>query len=329
MPQRIRMLSGDQVRLLLPMARAIDEMTNAFTALASDQVEMPERAHLESSDGNTTVLVMPSQLHDRGLLGLKLISLCDRNHDRGLPMIQAVVLVMDMKTGQVRGMMDGASLTAIRTGAVSGLATRYLAREDSRVAAIFGAGVQGRTQLVAIVTARPSIEKAYIFDPDEEAANCFAQEMSRQLGLEVTVPTDRLPLHEADVICTATPSPKPLFQPEELGEGVHINAVGSYKLCMQEIPEALVASAKVVVDDTHACLSETADLILPIRHGLMTREDIYAQLGELTTQDLPGRTTAKETTLFKSVGLAIQDLAAAAAILQAAEEEDVGTIVEI
>jgi len=244
-------------------------------------------------------------------------------------MIQAVVLLLDLHDGRVRAMMDGNVLTALRTGAASGLATHYLARNDARTAAVFGAGVQGRTQLEAVKTARPTIERAFVFDRDTQAAECFAREMSERLAIEVVAMSAHECLREVDIICTATPSTEPLFDPEDIPPGTHINAVGSYKLTMHEIPEQIVARAKVVVDQIDACLAETADLILPIRYGLFSREKVHAELGRLVLGEIPGRTDPDEITLFKSVGLAIQDLAAATAVLQAAETEGVGTVVEL
>jgi ornithine cyclodeaminase/alanine dehydrogenase-like protein (mu-crystallin family) len=219
--------------------------------------------------------------------------------------------------------MDGSYLTALRTGAGSGAATDLLARKDSQIAAIFGAGVQGRTQLEAVCAIRP-IKEAYVFDVIPENAKKFADEMSEKLSITVHIAQSNEDLQHVDVICTATTALEPVFSDNNLKEGVHINAIGSYKPHVREIPEETVLKAKIVVDHKDSSLSEAGDLIIPLEKGLITEDHIYAEIGEIIANKKLGRTSESEITIFKSVGNAVQDLATASQVLIAAEEQKLG-----
>jgi ornithine cyclodeaminase/alanine dehydrogenase-like protein (mu-crystallin family) len=272
---------------------------------------------------------MPAYLSVDDQMALKIVSVYDDNPNRGLPLIHALVVVVDAKTGAPAAILDGTYLTALRTGAASGAATEVLARPDARVAAIFGAGAQGRTQLEAVCAVR-SIEDAWIYDVDLERAARYADEMAERLDLDVRVA--RMPaqaVRPADVICTATTSSSPVFDDADIQPGTHINAIGAYTPEMQEIPPQIVLRAKVVIDNHEAALAEAGDLLIPIDRGLMTSEHIYAELGEVLAGDKPGRESPEEITLFKSVGIAVQDVAAAAAVLEASQTMGLGTDVAL
>lgn len=323
MPEQVILfLSAAEVRQALPMRKAIEAMGEAFVELSCGRAVVPKRMHLEIPDFSATSLFMPACA--QGYLSLKLVTLNRKNPDKGLPLIHALVVLVDAKEGRPVAVLEGSSLTALRTGAASGLATRLLARPDAGMAAVFGAGVQGRTQLEAVCTVRP-IRKAYVVDPDREKARAFAAEMTKRLSIPVQVASPGEALAEADVVCTATTSTTPVFLDHQLKEGVHINAIGSYKPHMQEIPEETVCRAKVVVDQREACLAEAGDLIVPLRRGLINPDDIHAELGEIAAGLKEGRSSPEEVTLFKSVGSAIQDLVAAIKAFQAAQRQRLGT----
>lgn len=315
----MKFLTNEEIRLAVPMPEAITAVKEAFIQLSSGRAVVPPRTSLEIPEFGTTSLVMSAYLPGSKRLGLKLISLCRANPGKGLPFAQAVIIVMDAETGVPLAVMDGTYLTALRTGAASGAATDALARKDARVAAVFGAGVQGRTQLEAVCAVRP-IEKSYIFDVDAQRSRAFSKEMTDKLSLDVSVATSADILSEADVICTATTSSTPVFLDADLKQGVHINAIGSYKPYVREVPAETVSRAKVVVDQRDACLAEAGDLLIPIEQGLIDRSHIYAELGEILSKLKPGRTSANEITLFKSVGNAVQDLAVAALVLKNKEK---------
>jgi ornithine cyclodeaminase len=227
-------------------------------------------------------------------------------------------------------MLEGSALTAIRTGAASGAATDLLARPDSQVVAIFGAGVQGRTQMEAVCSVR-RIQTAWVFDPDMERAAAFVNSMAGQAPIPSDLRIAENPAQavaDADIICTATTSINPVFLNKNLKAGVHINAVGAYTPHMQEIPPETVARARLIVDSRSACLNEAGDLIQPIQQGFFTESHIHAELGEIVNAQRPGRTSRAQVTLFKSVGLAVQDAAAARLALQNARTMSLGQTID-
>ena len=321
----LRFLSGEDVRKSLPMAEAVETMKLAFAYLSAGQAVVPTRVHLDVCDQRAVALFMPSYLPASERIGMKIITLCGDNPSRGLPRIQALMCVLDATTGTPLALMDGTVLTAIRTGAASGAATDLLARAEASTAAIFGAGVQGRTQLEAVCAVRP-IRKAWVFDTSRERANSFAKEMGPLLGVDV-VPAESAAeaLRDADIICTATTAKTPVFCDRDLRPGSHLNAVGSYQPAVQEIPAETILRALLVVDHRPSALEEPGDLLIPIAQGLFREDHIHAELGEIVMGSKPGRTSPDTVTLFKSVGVAIQDLAAAVHVLRRAEQFGLGT----
>ncbi|MBM4035350.1 MAG: ornithine cyclodeaminase family protein [Planctomycetes bacterium] len=333
MPDRtLRFLSARDVAQALPMAAAIEAMRSAFRQLSDGQAVAPPRIYIEAAPiaGNGLpphgdALFMPSYIPAEGRMGMKIVTIYPGNAALGLPLIQAIVVVLDAATGAPLAVMDGASLTAIRTGAASGAATDLLARPDAAVAAIFGAGPQARTQLEGVCAVRPPRE-ARVHDPDAGRAAAFAAEMAERLGIAVSVAASpSQALAGADVVCTATTSREPVFSDSDIASGTHINAVGSYKPHVREVPEETVCRALVVVDHLPAALAEAGDLLIPIQKGLIGPESIHAELGELIAGRKPGRQSPAQITLFKSVGIAVQDLAAACAALANAERLGLGT----
>jgi ornithine cyclodeaminase/alanine dehydrogenase-like protein (mu-crystallin family) len=262
-------------------------------------------------------------------MAIKIVSVFNDNPAQGLPLIHALVVAVDATTGEPIAVMDGTYLTALRTGAASGAATDLLARPDARTAAIFGAGVQGRTQLEAICAVRP-IQQVRVYDVSREQAATFAIEMSQRLSLPVQIAdTPSQGVSQADVICTATTATSPVFDDADVQPGAHINAVGAYTPQMQEIPIGTVLRSKVVIDHHESSLAEAGDLLIPMRQGQMSEDHIYAELGEIAAGTKPGRTSADEITFFKSVGVAVQDVAAASAALEAAQRMGLGTEVTL
>ncbi len=325
----IRILSREDVRQALPMAQAIEAMKGAFAQLSTGQADVPLRVALQVDRHNGITLFMPAYLAADDQMAVKIVSVFNDNPARGLPLIHALVVVVDAMTGEPAAVMDGTYLTALRTGAASGAATDLLARQDARTAAIFGAGTQGRTQLEAIQAVR-SIQEAWVYDVASERAAAFATEMAQRLSLPVKVAnTPSEAARQADVLCTATTATTPVFADADVRPGTHINAVGAYTPQMQEVPAETVLRAKVVIDHREASLAEAGDLLIPLRQGRMTADHIYAELGEIAAGLKPGRTSPEEITLFKSVGVAVQDVAAAGAVLEAARRMGLGTEVAL
>ena len=293
------------------MAQAIAAVKAAYVQLSAGRAQAPLRAHLAVAEGDST-LVMPFYApDDGGALGLKVVSVFNSNPPAGRPLIHALVLALDAASGAPLALIEGGTLTAIRTGAASGAATDALARPDARVLALFGAGVQARRQLEAVCTVR-AIARVQVYSP--VGAEALAAEMAGRGPIPadvVVVASPRAALADADVVCTATTSPTPVFDDADLKPGAHVNGIGSFTPQMQEIDAATVRRARVVVDSRDAALAEAGDLLIPLRAGAFDRAHVSDEIGEVLAGQKPGRTSAAQITFFKSVGVAVQDAAAA------------------
>lgn len=317
-------LSAAEVRRALPMPEAIEAMREAFVQLSNRQVAMPTRLRLDVPEHHGLLLLMPCHAASTQRLSLKVVIQYSDNRALGLPLIQALVLVADAANGQPLAIMDGATVTALRTGAASGLATDLLARPDADVAAIFGSGVQARTQLEAACVVRP-IRQAWVFDQDPACAEAFAADMTARLGLPVArAETPAQAMRDALVICAATTARTPVFHDGDLRPGAHINGVGSWKPEVAEIPADTVRRARIVVDHRESAHEEAGDLLMPLAQGLIRPEHLQAELGDVLAGRVPGRQDADEITLFKSVGVAVQDLFAAERALRNARRLGIG-----
>jgi len=326
---KIRILDGDEVRSALPMEKAIKAMRAAFGLLSRNKVKMPERSLIKINEYDATSLIMPVYAEHFEHISIKVINAFNQNPGKGLDRVHGLLLLFDGRSGKPVAMFEGRAITSIRTGAASGLATDLMARDDVVTAAIIGAGVQGKAQLEAISLVR-SIRKAYVYDLDTVTAERFADEMSRLLNLDVAVSSSAADAVScADVICTATVSRTPVFMDRNVATGTHINAIGSFKPDHQEISEETLLRSRLVVDHRLSVLSETGDLIIPMGKGVFKETDIWAELGDLVLGHKIGRENDHQVTLFKSVGSAIQDLAAATAAFKIAETNDIGALVSI
>jgi alanine dehydrogenase len=326
---KIRILSKEDISQALPMVQAMEVMKEAFLVLSTGRILMPDRTHIDIPGHGGTVLFMPSYSRHVDKTGVKIVSVFPHNPEKGLPCIQGLVCLLEGGTGTPLALLNGTSLTALRTGAASGIATDLLARPDASRVAIIGAGIQARTQLEAICAVRP-VQSVWVYDITPKTAMVFAEEMGAKLAVDITVAgTAREAIASADIICTATVSSVPVFDPTDVSPGVHINAIGSFQPDVQEIPVDTVLQARVFVDHRDSALQEAGDLIIPIQRGLMQATHILGELGEILARKVKGRTSDRDITLFKSVGVAVQDLAAAAAIFKIAKDRGLGVDVSI
>ncbi len=330
---KLRFLSAQDVRRALPMAEAIAGMKAAYASLSTGQAVMPLRSHVSIAEHLGTTLIMPAYLPDAiaPSLAVKVVSVFPQNAQHGEPVIYGLVLALEAATGRPLAIMEGSALTAIRTGAASGAATDVLARTDTAVAAIFGSGVQARTQLEAICTVRP-IQEVRIYSLVRDQAQTLAAELAGQGPIPVhmrVVDTPDEAVRDADVICTATTSRLPVFDGRSLSPGAHVNGVGSYLPIMQEVDVTTVQRSLVVVDSRTAVLAEAGDLIVPLQNGDIEASHIHAELGEILAGLKPGRTSPQQITFFKSVGLAVQDAVAARIVLHNALAANLGTEVDL
>lgn len=314
------------------MDQVISVVRDAFVQLSEEEAVVPMRSQIPIERKTGISLFMPAYLKRSHSLGAKIVSVFPENPQIDLPTIHAIVIVLDADTGCPQAVLDGAHLTALRTGAASGVATDLLAREDTAIAAIFGAGRQGRTQLEAVCNVR-GIKTVWIYDPDTKAAESFAEDMKKMgspIPMDIGVASSPLQaVQDADVVCAATTSFKPVFEDKDLKPGVHINGVGSYTPDMQEIPHETVQRALVYVDSIPAAWEEAGDLIRPLKNGLIQEEHIQGEIGQLAAGTIPGRKDSQDITFFKSVGVAVQDVSVARLILSAASDLGLGTDIEL
>ncbi len=330
-------LNASDVRQALPMRETIEAMKGAYQALSAGQAEVPLRTRLEIAPQQATALFMPayvqtfsrqSSAQNSSALAVKMVTLFPNNPKNGLPFIHAAVLVMDPENGRIEAVLEGATLTAIRTGAGSGAATDLLARSNSRTAAIFGAGAQARTQLLAVCAVR-QIERVWVYDPNPERVEKFIQDMAGKSHVPQAIQPAASPrdaAQQADIICAATTSKTPVFQPEDIRTGTHINGVGSYTPEMIEIPPALLSRARIFIDSTGACMAEAGEILAALQMGAIQPASLV-EIGKLASGEAAGRMADEEITFFKCVGVAVQDAAAATLAVRNAQMMGLGQLV--
>jgi ornithine cyclodeaminase/alanine dehydrogenase-like protein (mu-crystallin family) len=327
----VKVLIADQelVTRLLPMERAIEVMRQALSLLAGGDVIMPLRTMLQLPKGDSVMGLMPSYIGGLNSVGVKIIAAFPANFGTEYDSHQGVVLVFDTDHGLLRAIVDATAVTAIRTAAVSGLVTDLLARPDAHDLAVIGAGTQAHTHLQAMLAVRP-VDRVRVFSVPRESAEAYAARESALHGLKVEVAaTAQEAVADADLICTTTTSAEPVVRGDWVSPGAHVNAVGAYSPTTRELDSALVARARLYVDRREAALSEAGEFLIPRGEGLIDESHIVGEIGEVLTGAAPRRGSAEEITLFKSLGIAVEDLAAANSVYEAAKEQGLGAWVEI
>ena len=321
---QMRILTAADVRAAIDMPGAIDAMRTAFTALAEGSATVPLRLALETEHGVS--LFMPAHLAATGSAGAKIVSVNPGNAAKGMPVIHAVVLAFDPVTGKPLALMDGTWLTALRTGAVGGLAADLLAREDASTVALFGAGVQARTQLEAVRCVR-DISDVRVVSRGGASADLLVAELEGLRARRVDDPDEAI--DSADIIIAATSSTTPVFDGSKVAPGTHVTGVGSFTTEMREVDTALVQRARVIVDERASILAEAGDIVGPIREGVVDESVMAAEIGEILLGRAEGRQSPDQITYFKSVGNAVQDVSVAVRVLAVAEEKGLGLTVDL
>jgi len=326
---KILILSHDEVVELLPMKECIALMREALIKLASGEVHQPLRTIVRPPDAAGVMGLMPSYVGgDEAAYGLKTVCIFPSNPAKGKDAHQGAVLLFSAETGELLALMNASAITAIRTAAVSAVATELLAREDASDLAIVGTGVQARTHLKAIAEVRP-IKRCRVASRSIEHARRFADEMRGSVPFAIeAMESVQSAIDGADVIATVTNSKEPVLQREWISAGVHLNVVGSSTPHAREIDTATIASSALFVDRRESTLNEAGDYLSAMREGAIGPEHIRAELGEILTGQKPGRTSPEEITLFKSLGLAVEDLAAANYLHRKAATLNAGVWVE-
>lgn len=320
-------LSRAEVRELLDLDALIDALADAMADLSAGRASVPDRIAALVPERDALLAAMPGYVPSLGALVSKLVSLFPRNAGSAIPTHQAVIAVFDPETGSPVALIDGTEITAVRTGACSALSVRLLAREDASVLAVLGTGVQARSHARAVVRVRP-ISEVRVAGRDPQKVDALAAELAPELGLPVrAVGSYQEALQDADIVCATTHALEPVVRREWLAPGTHVTSVG-YNPAGRELDNQTVVDALVCVESRRAALAPVPagsnDLTQPIRDGLITPDHVHAELGELVAGTSSGRASAGQITLYKSVGVAVQDAAAAALVLTVARDTSAG-----
>ncbi|HWO75237.1 MAG TPA: ornithine cyclodeaminase family protein [Bacillus sp. (in: firmicutes)] len=321
-------LSADDQRKTITMKEAIDSVALALLEFSKGRTDSPIRTAIPIKQ-EAAALFMPSYIDETNSLGIKIVSVFPQNKALGKSTISGLMILLDTDTGQPLALMEASYLTILRTGAVTGLATKYLASKEAKKLAVIGTGAQLRGLIEAIITVR-QIEEITLFNRSQQKAEQLRLEISKKYpDTKIVIDkTSQEAIQNADIIVTATNSYETVIN-GPIAEGIHINAIGSFKPSMQEIPTHIVKKAnKIVVESKEAALEEIGDIIIPIREGVLTPDDIYAELGEIVLGNRNGRQSEQEVTIFKSVGFAPMDVAVAKTIYDRAVSLDLGTSVK-
>jgi len=324
----MRIINRQEVERLLPMAACIDAMADAMRATSSGAVIMPLRLFTPLADDSGSLGLMPGSALDPPFFGAKVISLRFDNPAKGLPAVQGYVSLFDHESGRPVALIEGASVTAIRTAAASGLATRELAREDARTHGIFGTGVQAVTHIVAIACVR-DIREVVVWGRDAHKARRFAERQSERTNLDIRATGDPAEAAGCDVISTVTAASEPVLKGEWLRPGTHLNLVGVHTPQEREADTRAILRSRVYVDLMESAVNEAGDLLIPIGEGAIDEAHILGEIGQVLAGSVPGRAHDSDITLYKSLGIVAQDLFAAAHVYAQAVEHGAGVEVDL
>jgi ornithine cyclodeaminase len=324
-----RILSERDVRRLLPMRECLDVMQEALKTLSRGEALNPLRSLLRIPDGSGLLGLMPAYLGTPACIGIKVVTVMPGNHGTPWDAHQGAILLFEVQHGRLLAVIDASSVTAIRTAAVSGVATRALARRDARRVAILGSGVQAAAHLDAMLAAR-KVSAVTVWSRIEEKARRFAERESARHGIAVGVAaTAREAVEDADVVCTTTSAKEPVLQGAWLRPGAHVNAVGACFPGARELDTEAVLRSRLFVDRRESALHEAGDFLIPKKEGALGDDHIVAELGEVLLGKEAGRRSEEEVTLFESLGLGVEDLAAAHFLHRRAETEAAGVECEL
>ena len=319
------LLSEHDVQRVLPMPDLIRAMASALTEYSAQRVAQPVRTVLEVGPERAYFGVMPAAIDAPAAMGAKLVTVYAGNHARGLTSHLATIILLDPATGALVALLDGRYITEARTAAVSAVSVDHLARKDATRLAIIGSGVQARSHLKAIRHVRP-LTDVRVWSPNTARSEAFAQAASRDTGLSVRARSSAAEaVAGADIVVLVTASPTPVISDEDIAPGTHICAVGACRPTQREMPTALVRRARLFVDSRAAALVEAGDLVIPIGEGAFAADHIVGELGSVVPGACEGRRNADEVTLFKSLGMAVEDVVAATLAVERAEAAGLGT----
>jgi ornithine cyclodeaminase/alanine dehydrogenase-like protein (mu-crystallin family) len=316
-------LSEAEVDHVLPVSEAIDLVRDAYIAYSRGEVICPQRLPLPLLPAGAVLLSMPA-FDGHQYAGVKVVAIQPENVPRHLPIVRATYLLFDASTCETLAVMAATRLTAIRTGAAGGVAAELLARRDADTLAIIGTGAQAATQLMAAIAVRP-IRDVWVYSRDSVQVSAFIERMAPLVNVRLhQAISGTEAVRRAAIVVTATNSSTPVFEDHAIGNGTHITAVGAFTSAMQEVPDVTLARAALYVDSLDAAMHEAGELAGPLSRGVFGKDHIRGEIGALAEERIPGRVSADAVTVFKSVGLAAQDLACAAAVFRRAEAAGLG-----
>jgi alanine dehydrogenase len=325
MAQHFRLLTEQHVHSLLPMPDLIAAMEAALAKFSAREVLQPVRSVLTVGPTKAYFGLMPAYVPSPASLGAKLVTVFGENHKRDLPSHLATILLLDPETGALQAIMDGRYITEARTAAVSAVSTRFLARPEAATLAIIGSGVQARSHLEAYQLVR-QLKQVRIWSPKARSREQFVDDMSGRVPVPiVAAESAEAAVSGADLIVLVTASPTPVIEDGWVSEGAHVVCVGACRPNQQEMPPALVARSRLYVDSKAAAVVESGDVVMNIAAGLFDESHIRGEIGELVLGRIEGRSSADDITVFKSLGMAVEDVVAADLVFRRAAESGAGT----
>ena len=315
----VLLLTHNDVSSLLTMESNIKTMEQSFIELSNNDVKMPDRGVVIVEDKNGWYGVMTAHMSGMKALGTKIVTVFPENTKLNKPTTQGVISLTDANTGELICIMDGSLITGMRTGAVTGVATKYLSRKDSESVGIFGSGYQSRFQLMAVCSVR-DISRIVLNSPSANKKTEFINSLERELDVPITIEQDINKVLDNDIIITATSSPSPLFDGDQINSGTHINCIGAHTKESSEVDSTTIQRSKVVVDEINTALREA---------GGITKDNIFAELADVILGKTPTRTNDDDITLFKSMGLSLEDISTANLIYNEAIAKGIGNNIEL
>lgn len=319
----VLVLTSDDVESILTINDTISVLEKSFIELSRKQVNMTDRDVFVLEDKNGWFGIMTAHMKNMAALGTKLVTVFPKNIEINKPTTQAVISLIDVNTGELIGIIDGSLITGMRTGATTGIATKYLSKKNSSKLSILGSGFQSKFQLMAICSVR-NIKEIFINSPSIDSKSEYIHELEDLLDIPIIIEKNITKLLNTDILVTSTTSPIPLFDGNLLDNGIHINCIGAHTKETREVDLRTIEKSKVVVDERSTALREAGELIIPLQNGEITDKIIYAELAEIVSGQKPGRITDDEITLFKSMGLSLEDISTAKLVFDKAIEKGLG-----
>ncbi len=320
------------MKKLLSLSEVVEAVESAFRQKGLGRVQMPAKIYLYYRKYGGDLRAMPSFLEDLDISAVKIVNVHPKNPaNNGLPTVMAVITLIDPSTGAPLAIMGGTTITDMRTGSAGGVAAKYLARKDSKVVGLVGAGAQARTQLMALLEVYKSLEEVRVWSRTEETKKKFVaetQQAYRNVIRVVPAASVRDAVEEADIVVTTTPSRKPLVMNDMVSAGMHVTCIGADAVGKEELDPAILKRAKIVVDDW-AQASHSGEINVPLSRGLIAKDDVWAEIGEIVAGLKPGRQRQDEITVFTSTGLAVQDAVTAKIAYSKAVANKIGQFIKI